>query len=77
MFIGADEEFKAFPWRKMAKAESNMKRTPKQHSNRIKRLGKAETKKRNKLEALGIDYDFKGHIDMIAASKPKKTKFAD
>jgi hypothetical protein len=60
MFKGADEEFKAFPWKKMAKAESGRKRTVQEEKKRIKGLVSKEKKKRNKLEALGIEYDYDG-----------------
>lgn len=68
MFKGADEEFKAFPWKKMAKAESSRKRSVQEEEKRIKSLVSREKKKRSKLEALGIEYDYDG---FEASSSPR------
>lgn len=60
MWNGADMEFKAFPWKKMAKADSGRKRTVQEEDKRVQGLVSRENKKRSKLQALGIDYDFGG-----------------
>jgi len=45
MWTGADQEFKAFPWKKMAKAVSGRKRTAEEETSRVKGLVRAEKKK--------------------------------
>ena len=75
MWTGADQEFKAFPWKKMAKAADARKRSADEEVSRVKGLVKAEKRKRSKLESLGIDYDFEGFEALVEQGKPKRTKF--
>lgn len=62
MFKGANKKFRPVPWQLIARKHHNRERTPEERSKAITRLGKKEQRKREKLKALGIDYDFKGYV---------------
>jgi RNA recognition motif-containing protein len=55
----------------------NRKRTREEEEKRVERLVADERKRRRKLEAAGIEYDFPGYEALRDAGRPKRTKFAD
>ena len=61
MFKGANKKFKRLPWRLIAKQRQNAERTEEQNKKKKRKLLAKEEKKRQKLKALGIDYDFAGY----------------
>jgi len=67
MFKGANKKFRPIPWQMIARKHHNRERTAEECSKAITRLGKKEQRKREKLKALGIDYDFKGYVTTKAA----------
>jgi len=60
-----------------AKKTINRKRTKAEEESRLNHLVSQENKKRRKLEAAGIEYDFPGYQGLRDAQKPKRTKFAE
>ena len=56
---------------------TNRKRTREEEEKRVERLVANERKRRRKLEAAGIEYDFPGYEALNDAGRPKRTKFAD
>jgi len=82
MFKGADKPFRKVPWRDIAKKRQNAPRTAEQTIKITKRLIQKDNKKRKKLEALGIKYDFEGYgqadaledvANTTVAEQPKKS----
>ena len=61
MFAGSNRKFRPIPWRLIAKQKHNAPRTEAQQLQRVKNLHSKEAKKREKLKALGIEYDFAGY----------------
>ena len=61
MFAGSNRKFRPIPWRLIAKQKHNAPRTESQQAQRIEKLKSKEAKKRAKLKAMGIDYDFAGY----------------
>jgi hypothetical protein len=57
--------------------EANGRRSREQEVARVDRLVGRERKKRARLAAAGIDYDFGGYEQLRDSSRPKRTKFSD
>ncbi|KAJ1563350.1 hypothetical protein HK405_002370, partial [Cladochytrium tenue] len=58
MFVGANSEFKPAPRRKLHVQALNKPKTPEQaQKNLLRRLG-TESKKKRKLQELGVEYNF-------------------
>ncbi|KAG9410596.1 MKI67 FHA domain-interacting nucleolar phosphoprotein [Aphanomyces cochlioides] len=74
MFIGANRTFRPFPYRKIAVREHNAPKTFEQQEAANKRLLAKEEAKRNKLKALGIEYEFPGYAESVP-SKSSHFKF--
>lgn len=79
LFQGANRKFKAIPWVKLARARHNAKKTPEERKVINEKLIAKDEQRRDKLKALGIDYDFPGYAakkstDSPAIKKPKKAK---
>ncbi|KAH9116851.1 hypothetical protein AeMF1_009254 [Aphanomyces euteiches] len=74
MFIGANRTFRPFPYRKIAVREHNAPKTFEQQEAANKRLLVKEEAKRNKLKALGIEYEFPGYAESVP-SKSSHVKF--
>jgi len=72
MFKGADQKFRKIPWRRIAKQRHNAPRTAEQQERRVKRLLAKEQKKREQLQALGIEYHFKGYSGEMPAKPVHK-----
>jgi len=76
MFKGAHKKWRKVNWRGMAIKTHNQPKTPTEQKQTVKRLKNSERKKRRKLEALGIDYDFPGYAGEIKP-KAKHIVFSD
>jgi nucleolar protein 15 len=76
MFVGANKKFKVMPWRLIARQRHNEPKTGKQQQKIVSRLLKKEAKKREKLKAAGIDYDFSGYAGSVKPA-PKRRKFSE
>jgi nucleolar protein 15 len=77
LWRGADEKFTPHNFKYAAKVAVSRKRGAVQEKAREKKLVKKEQQKRKKLEGLGIDYDFTGYENQVAAKKPKRMKFSE
>jgi nucleolar protein 15 len=60
-FKGANQRFKKIPWRKIESERHNKERSKSEENKRQKRLAAKDAKRRKKIEAAGIDYDFSGY----------------
>ncbi|KAJ3050622.1 MKI67 FHA domain-interacting nucleolar phosphoprotein [Rhizophlyctis rosea] len=58
---GANKKFRVIPHNKIQREKHNKTKTPEQHTKLVDKLVKSESKKRKKLEELGIEYDFAGY----------------
>ena len=72
LFKGAEGKFKLKPWRLIAKQRQNADRNDEQKEKMKKRALSKEEKKRQKLQALGIDYDFSGYSNKTMEVDTKK-----
>ncbi|KAG2182009.1 hypothetical protein INT43_006935 [Umbelopsis isabellina] len=70
LWDGADRKFKAIPWNKLAREQQNKAKTPEQREKLVSKLVKKDQKKREKLAAMGVEYEFPGYEAEI---KPKAT----
>lgn len=75
-FEGAGRAFKVVPWQRRAAATHNKERDDVGKAKRNKGLVKAENKRREKIAAAGIDYDFPGYKAILTTEVPKKAKEA-
>ena len=71
-FEGTGTKFKTVPWQRRAAATHNRERTEAETRKRNAGLIKAEEKRRAKIAAAGIDYDFPGYKAILSTEKPKK-----
>lgn len=74
IWVGANKKFQQVPWRSIARKQHNDRRTAQQQQQRQAKLVRKETKKRQKLAELGIEYDFDGYKELLP-KKAQKTKF--
>ena len=65
MFIHANKNFKVIPFRKLNRRTHNMAKTQKQHQKRLNRLRLNDIKKRKKIAALGLEYQFEGTVPIL------------
>ena len=70
-FEGTGTKFKTVPWQRRAAAKHNKERTDEEKVKRNVGLVKAEEKRRAKIAAAGIDYDFPGYKAILSTEKPK------
>jgi nucleolar protein 15 len=70
LWEGADRKFKTIPWNKLAREQHNKTKTPEQRDRLVNKLVKKDLKKREKLAAMGVEYEFPGYE---AEVKPKST----
>jgi len=75
-FKGANRKFKKIPYRTIAKDQQNAPKEPEQVQQNVERLLKKERTKRQKLEELGIEYEFPGYEAKISPG-PTHKKFLD
>ncbi|KAJ3416016.1 hypothetical protein HDV05_003613 [Chytridiales sp. JEL 0842] len=73
-FVGCDKKFKVLPRYNMAKAKHNKAKTEAEVKKNIQKLVVQESKKRAKLAALGIDYDFPGYTSLAKPAEKKEEK---
>mmetsp|Transcript_7082 Transcript_7082/g.15809 ORF Transcript_7082/g.15809 Transcript_7082/m.15809 type:complete len:264 (+) Transcript_7082:422-1213(+) len=73
-FEGTGTKFKVVPWQRRAAAAHNKERTESEQVKRNKGLVKAEDKRRAKIAAAGIDYDFPGYKSILKTEAPKTPK---
>lgn len=71
-FEGTGTKFKTVPWQRRAAATHNRERTEAETRKRNAELVKAEEKRRAKIAAAGIDYDFPGYKAILSTEKPKQ-----
>lgn len=76
MFDGADAEFRPVDWKAVAQRQHNQPKSYEQKKRNLSRLLKKDEKKRQRLEQLGIDFDFKGYVATVAPSA-KHMKFEE
>ena len=74
LFVGANRAFRKVPWKKLDNAKRNRKRTAEEAEQQAKRLLSKEAKRRKKLAAAGIDYDFGGYAEAMGKGKGKAAK---
>lgn len=74
LFKGANKKFVKVPWKKIERLRHNKEKEPQQAEKIAERLVAKETKKRERLSALGIDYDFPGY-SALRQTRSKKLKF--
>eukprot|EP00793_Prasinoderma_coloniale_P001582 PRCOL_00003387-RA len=67
-FVGANRAFRKVPWKKLDNARRNRKRTAEEVEVQTKRLVKSEAKRRKKIAAVGIDYDFGGYVAAVSGA---------
>jgi hypothetical protein len=70
-FEGTGTKFKTVPWQRRAAAKHNKERTDEEKVKRNIGLVKAEEKRRAKIAAAGIDYDFPGYKAILSTAKPE------
>ena len=61
-FKGANQRFKKIPWRQIESERHNKERTKSEEAKRQKRLASKDLKRRGKIAAAGIDYEFEGYV---------------
>ena len=71
MWKGANKEFRKFDLRAHHAERVNRPKTAAAQAKANRRLLKKETKKREKLKALGIDYDFPGYAAALSTNDKK------
>lgn len=76
LFKGANKKFVKVPWKKIERLRHNKDKEPEQAEKVADRLVKQETKKRQRIASLGIEYDFPGYAAQ-RQTRSKKIKFSD
>ena len=65
-FAGANRRFKKMPWQKLAREKHNRARTPEEGARLLKNLAKKEQKRKDRIKAEGIDYEYEGYAEQLA-----------
>ena len=65
-FAGANRRFKKVPWQKLARERHNRARTPEEGAKLLKSLEKKERKRKQRIEAEGMDYEYEGYAEQLA-----------
>ena len=65
-FAGANRRFKKMPWQKLAREKHNRARTPEEGTRLLKSLAKKEQKRKDRIKAEGIDYEYEGYAEQLA-----------
>ena len=65
-FAGANRRFKKMPWQKLAREKHNRARTPEEGARLLKSLAKKEQKRKDRIKAEGIDYEYEGYAEQLA-----------
>mmetsp|Transcript_13116 Transcript_13116/g.15860 ORF Transcript_13116/g.15860 Transcript_13116/m.15860 type:complete len:245 (-) Transcript_13116:649-1383(-) len=74
-FVGANRVFKEVPWQKINREIHNKELTYEEEVNRTQRLLKREEKRRERIKAAGIDYEFEGHSAYVVNDKKGHKRF--
>lgn len=61
LWVGANRKFRKIPWAKINRERHNRPKSEAQLEKSTKRLLKRESKLREKLSTIGMDYDFAGY----------------
>lgn len=75
MFRDCDKPHRVIPWQKINREQHNKVRDAAQQKKRTRALLANDNKRRKKLEAMGIEYDYAGYTGG-AAQKPKRKIFS-
>lgn len=73
MWVGANRQFKVLNFQEMQRNVHNKVRTPAEQKKQVKGLVKKDKRRRAKLKAAGIDFNFPDIRDSVS-TKPKKVK---
>jgi nucleolar protein 15 len=57
-WVGANQKFKTVPWQQLERQHHNRVRTPEEQRLLLEALVKKDRKRRSKILAVGIDYDY-------------------
>jgi nucleolar protein 15 len=76
MFHGANRKFVPKPTQEIHKKNVNKRKTPEERQKTIEKLLEKEKVKREKLAALGVDYDFPGYEAEVEKEKKRKVSEA-
>lgn len=74
LFKGSEGEFHPVNWKAIAQREHNQPQTYEQRQKSLQRLVQKDMKKRQRLEELGIDYEFTGYAAAVTPAS-KHVKF--
>lgn len=76
LFKGANRRFKQVPWRKLETQRHNKVRSPEEHASRVASLMQRDSKRKARIQAAGIDYEYDG-LKTKVVPRAKKVKFDD
>jgi len=76
LWKGSNRKFKPIKWQRIQMKHHNRERTAKEQDHLMKAILKRDAKRRKKIEAAGIEYDYPDIIDGLPPV-PKKIKFSD
>ena len=76
LFKGANRRFKNVPWKKLEAQRHNKARTPEEHAKRVARALQRDAKRKQRIEAAGIEYEYEG-LDKQLQAPSKKIKFSE
>eukprot|EP00271_Cylindrocystis_brebissonii_P014701 TRINITY_DN36170_c0_g1_i1.p1 TRINITY_DN36170_c0_g1~~TRINITY_DN36170_c0_g1_i1.p1 ORF type:complete len:301 (+),score=54.58 TRINITY_DN36170_c0_g1_i1:26-904(+) len=77
-WVGANRKFRKVPWRRRAREAQNRVRSPEEEQRRLHKQMLRERRRRAKLAAAGIDYEFKGLESFrVLTDIPSHIKFDD
>lgn len=74
LWKGANRTFKKIPWQRMARDLHNRDRSQGEQKKAVKRLLRSDRRRKAKLEAAGISYEYLG-VEAILPAAPKRVKF--
>ncbi|XP_031552845.1 MKI67 FHA domain-interacting nucleolar phosphoprotein-like [Actinia tenebrosa] len=77
LWEGSNRKFRHVSRNEIAIKKQNKERNQKEHAANVKNILKKESRKRKKLEKLGIAYDFPGYKEEAEESQPKHKRFSD
>nr|ABK23784.1 unknown [Picea sitchensis] len=76
LWNGSNRKFKPLKWQRIQMKHHNRERTAKEQDHLMKAILKKDAKRRKKIEAAGIEYDYPDITDGLPPV-PKKIKFSD
>lgn len=74
-WIGANQKFRTVPWQQLERQHHNRVRTPEEQQLLLEALVKKDQKRRSKILAVGIDYDYPEIRALIPPSSKRITHF--